>query len=126
MNDIDWEHVAEEIEDVGISELNAVQSYLEQILAHLLKLRGWPDLGADRHWRAEIVALQSNAERRFAPTMRQRIPLSKIYSRALRQISLTTYGDEPCDPPPAVCPVTLDQLLNDPCEALEAAFLDPV
>jgi hypothetical protein len=36
VNDIDWTHVVEEIEDVGLSELNAVRSYLRQILAHLL------------------------------------------------------------------------------------------
>ena len=36
VNDIDWDHVVEEIEDVGLSELNAVRSYLRQILAHLL------------------------------------------------------------------------------------------
>ena len=51
VNDVDWDHVVEEIEDVGISELNAVQSHLEQILVHLLKLRGWPEVGADQHWR---------------------------------------------------------------------------
>jgi hypothetical protein len=31
VNGIDWDHVAEEIEDVGLSELNAVCSYLRQI-----------------------------------------------------------------------------------------------
>ena len=32
VNGIDWTHVLEEIEDVGISELNAVRSYLRQML----------------------------------------------------------------------------------------------
>jgi len=122
VNDIDWDHVAEEIEDVGLSELNAVQSYLEQILVHLLKPRGWPDLGAERGWHAEIVAFQSNAERRFAPSMRQRIVLDKIYTRAARQIEVTRYGVDPAAAPPVACPVTLDQLLNDDCADLEAAF----
>jgi hypothetical protein len=40
VNDIDWAHVVEEIEDLGLSELNAVHSYLRQILFHLLKLNG--------------------------------------------------------------------------------------
>ena len=56
VNTIEWAHVAEEIEDLGLSELNAVQSCPRQILVHLLKLRGWLDLSADRHWRAKIVA----------------------------------------------------------------------
>ena len=43
MNDVDWLHVVEEIEDVGLSQLNSVQSYLRQMLVHLLKGHGWPD-----------------------------------------------------------------------------------
>jgi len=49
VDDVDWDHVAEEIEDVGLSELHAVHSYLEQLLTHLLRLRGWPELGACDH-----------------------------------------------------------------------------
>ena len=123
VNDIDWTHVVEEIEDVGLSQLNAVQSYLRQILVHLLKLHHWPDLAASHHWRAEIAAFQADASQRFAPSMRQRIDLEKIYSQALRQIALTTYGVEPAASPPAGCPVTLDRLLSGACVELEAAFI---
>ena len=127
VNDIDWAHIAEEIEDVGLSQLHAVQSYLEQILVHLMKLGGWPDLGADRHWRAEIVAFQSNAARRHAPSMRQRVDLENLYERAVRQIELTTYDGKSAPIPPETCPVTLDRLLNASCTELEAIFrpVDP-
>jgi hypothetical protein len=56
-NRLDIEHLAEEIEDLGKSDLYAVESYVQQIMAHLLKLdySGF-DLSR-RHWRAEIVAL---------------------------------------------------------------------
>src|SRR5580704_3419998 len=70
VNDVDWEHVVEEIEDVGLSELNAVCSYFRQMLAHLLKLRGWPDNQACEHWRDEIATFQVEAIARFAPSMR--------------------------------------------------------
>lgn len=125
VNDVDWEHVAEEIEDVGLSQLNAVHSYLRQILVHLLKLRGWPDLSTEQHWRGEIVAFQTDAARHFAPSMRQRIELDKVYDRAVRQIEQTIYGGKPALTPPAICPATLDQLLNAPCADLEAAFSRP-
>jgi hypothetical protein len=124
-NDIDWEHVAEEIEDVGLSQLNAVQSLLQQILVHLLKLHGWPEFSAEHHWRAEIVAFQSEAERRFTPSMRQRIDLAKIYDRAARQIELTRYGGKAGLTPPMACPVTLDQLLTAPCADLESTVSTP-
>ena len=120
VNDVDRDHVVEEIEDVGISELNAVQSYLGQILVHLLKLHGWPELDSEQHWRAENVALQTGVERRVAPSMRQRIDLAKLYDRTKRHIDLIRYGGKPAVAPPASCPVTLDQLLAASVEDLHA------
>jgi hypothetical protein len=122
VNDVDWDHVVEEIEDVGLSELHAVESHLEQLLAHLLKLRGWPELSTGDHWRGEIVAFQAGAARRFAPSMRQRIDLDGIWRTAVRQIEPRRYGGHPALPAPAVCPVTLDQLLTGSISDLEAAF----
>jgi hypothetical protein len=120
--DIDWTHVVEEIEDVGLSELNAVHACLRQILAHLLKLHGWPTLGACRHWRSEIVAFQTDAQRRFTPSMRQRIDLETIYARAVLQIEPLRYGGAAGVVPPESCPFSLDELLTAPCGTLEAAF----
>jgi hypothetical protein len=85
-------------------------------------LHGWPDISADQHWRAEIVAFQSDAERRFAPSMRQRIDLEKLYGRAVRQIELTRYDGKSGVTPPAGCPVTLDLLLSASVAELEAAI----
>jgi hypothetical protein len=123
VNDIDWAHVVEEIEDAGLSELNAVHSYLRQILVHLLKLHGWPALGTCRHWRSEIVALQTDAQRRFAPSMRQRLNLDAIYARAALQIEPLRYGGTPALAAPKTCPATLDDLLTISSSDLEAAFL---
>lgn len=119
VNDVDWQHVVEEIEDVGLSELHAVQSYLQRMLVHLLKLRGWPDNASVGHWRQEVVAFQQNAERRFAPSMRQRIDLARLYQGAAAQLE-----DAACDGVaplswPADCPFTLDQLLHANRVALE-------
>jgi len=122
VNDVDWDHVVEEIEDVGLSELNAAKSYIRQMIVRLLKLHGWPEFDADQHWRAGIAALQTELPDHFAPSMRQRIDIGKIYERAPRQIELARYGGKPAVTPPAECPVTLDQLLSASCADLEAAF----
>jgi hypothetical protein len=126
VNDIDWTHVVEEIEDWGLSELNAVHSLLRQILVHLLKVHGWPTLGACRHGRSEIVSFQTDAQRRFTPSMRRRIDLDAIYARALLQIEPLRYGGKPALAAPATCPVTLDELLTRSCNDLEAAFQPPI
>ncbi len=119
VNDLDWEHVVEEIEDVGLSELNAVQSYLRPMLAHLLKVRGWPDSPPVNHWRGEIVAFQKDALQRFAPSMRQRIDLARLYADALEQLEPLQHDGAAPLPWPADCPFTLDQLLRSKRSVLE-------
>lgn len=120
VNDVDWAHLVEAVEDVGLSELNAVSSHLEQVLVHLLKLRAWPESQAARHWRVEVVAFQRNAARRFAPSMRWRIDLDRLYRDAADQLEAgRAHGDPPLGLP-ADCPFTLDQLLADRWERLEA------
>jgi hypothetical protein len=118
VNELDWEHVAEEIEDVGISELHAVESYLELILVHLLKLRTWPAGDSVSHWRAEIESFQGNAERRFAPSMARRIDLPRLYGRAVRQVAILSGGTRPSGWPER-CPCTLDELLQEDGAVLE-------
>jgi len=119
VNDLDWEHVVEEIEDVGLSELNAAQSFLHQMLVHLLKVCGWPDSPSAGHWRGNLVAFQKDAARRFAPSMRQRIDLARLYSDALEQLEPVQYDGTAPLPWPVECPFTLDQLLHDKRAALE-------
>ena len=119
VNDLDWEHVVEEIEDVGLCELHAVQSHLHQMLVHLVKLQGWPESPSVSHWRQEVVAFQQDADRRFAPSMRRRIDLGRLYRGALAQLEdVTDDGIAPL-PWPAECPFSLEQLLRERRAALE-------
>lgn len=122
VNDVDWTHVVEEIEDVGLSQLNAVRGYLRQMLVHLLKLRGWPDSVSANHWRQEIAAFQADAEQRFTPSMRQAIDVEALYVRAVRQARVATIDGVPPRAWPEACPIGLDALLNDDVGALEARF----
>jgi hypothetical protein len=87
-----------------------------------MKLRGWPDLNVCRHWWSEIVAFQTDAQHRFAPSMRQRIDLAALYARAVLQIVPLRYGGREPLPAPTICPVTLDELLTASSDELEAAF----
>jgi hypothetical protein len=118
VNDVDWAHVAEEIEDVGLSELHAVESHLNLMLVHLLKLHAWPDSQACAHWRGEVVTFRNNANRRFAPSMRQRIDVGALYSEALEQVRAT----DPAISLPAENPFSLDHLLTDDPHSLLGRF----
>ena len=112
VNGVDWMHVVEEIEDVGLSELNAVRSYLRQMPVHLLKVQGWPNNQATDHWRSEIGSFQADAAQRFAPSMRRRINVADLYAKARAQLDGFEYDGVSPDAPPTVCPFTLDELLN--------------
>lgn len=125
VNEVDWPHVVEEIEDVGISELNAVRSLLSQAIVHLLKIRGWPDSLARVHWQIEIGTFRSDARRRFAPSMRQRIDLPALYGDAQAQFDQVEIDGRPPQPWPAECPFSLDELLTSDRPALEAMLAPP-
>ena len=112
VNGVDWEQVAEEIEDVGLSELRGVRSNLRLLILHLLKLRGWPGSRSANHWRSEIIAFQAEAAEDFAPSMRQNLHVEALYGIALKQVKRDTYGGKPPRTLPSDCPFTLDQLLD--------------
>ena len=108
----DWPNIIEEIDSVGSEQLHAVTSNLLQALIHMLKAEAWPQSAHVPHWRAEARVFRSNATDRYAPSMRQRIDLDRIYRRALRGLPDTVDALPPL-PVPAVCTVTLDALLAE-------------
>jgi hypothetical protein len=112
VNDVDWAHVAEEIEDAGLSELHSVESFLNLMMVHLLKLQAWPDGAASDHWHAEIVAFQTNPRRRLTPSMRQRIDLGALYADAVKQVRAGDRRNNVPRPWPDANPFTLDRLLT--------------
>lgn len=71
--ELDWENIAEEIEDVGKSETRAVRSPLEQAIAHLLKIQAWPDAHAVRAWRREVRAFLIKVRQEVTKSMRDRL-----------------------------------------------------
>ena len=115
----DWANVIEEIESVGRSQLNAVQSLLVQALLHDLKCAAWPLASYVPHWRAEARGFRDDAARSYSPSMsgeplgsmRQKIDVADLYRQALRRIPETIDGQPPL-PVPDVCPATLDELLG--------------
>jgi len=108
----DWPNIIEEIESVGREQLHAVESLLVQALIHMLKAQAWPQSLAAPGWRAEAIRFRGDAADRFAPSMRRRIDLERLYRRALRAMPEAIDGQPPL-PVPAECPVTLDALLSE-------------
>ena len=118
--EIDWPNLIEEVGDLGLSELRAVESNVRQALIHLLKITVYPD-GPAAHWRGEINGFLTEAQSRFTPSMNRRISLEKLYRQACRQV-LTSARPGLCgENLPSTCPVALEDLLN---EELDLAHLE--
>jgi hypothetical protein len=110
--DLDWYNIAEEIADVGRSQLLAVESLLVQALRHMLKAEAWPLSRDAPSWWADAIDFRRQARRCFVPSIRQKIDLPSLYADALAAIPDALDGQPPL-PLPENCNVTLDELLSD-------------
>src|SRR5471030_934605 len=109
---MDWLNIAEEIGDVGRSELRSCRSLLRQALRHMLKAEAWPLSRDAPTWRADAIDFRRQARDAFTPSMQQKIDVADLYADALAAMPETMDGQPPL-PLPDVCPVTLDELLGE-------------
>jgi hypothetical protein len=96
-NRLDVDHLAEEVEDLGKSELQAVESFVEQIIAHLLKLDYSGQANPRSHWRAEILAFRQNVDRKISPSIRRRVEreLEELYEAGRQTAAIGALPHEP-------------------------------
>jgi hypothetical protein len=64
---VDWENLIEEVECMGRSERQAVESLLTQLIKHLLKLGYWRSERERnvRHWLGEIAEFRSQLKKKM-------------------------------------------------------------
>jgi hypothetical protein len=112
-NELDLVHIAEEIEDLGRSDLRAAQSLCEHIIEHLLKLEysGLED-PAD-HWRDEIVEWRLQLEKILTRSIVGKLDLPGCYRTALRLVRRLE-RDVPglLSRLPVECPYTFEQIVG--------------
>ncbi len=112
-NRLDAELIAEEIEDLGKSELHACQSLCEYIIEHLLELEYSGLAEPARHWRQEIVEWRLQLERKLTRSIVAKLNLDERYRNALRL--LRSFDEEApglTAQIPAECPYSLDQIVG--------------
>ncbi len=73
-NELDYENLAEEIEDVGRSITRAARSHLEVIIEHLLKLETVRQPENYRGWRASVSHARDSLNDEITPTLEVRLP----------------------------------------------------
>lgn len=114
---VDLDHLIEELVDMGNEQRRALVSQLRHLLIHLLKLRYSPAVLPRPGWVDEVQNARAEIADRLElnPSLQPRLPdmLTTVWVRARRQAidSLRVHGETPSIP--LACPFTLDQLLDE-------------
>jgi hypothetical protein len=112
-NELDIEHIAEEIEDLGRADLRAVQSLCEHIIEHLIKIEYSGLKEPADHWSDEIVEWRLQLEQVLTRSILAKLDLAGRYRmalRLLRRLDRDVPGLSSRVPPE--CPYTLEQILS--------------
>ena len=116
-NRFDRENVAEEIEDLGRSQRDAVRSHIRRIIEHLLKLAYSPAQQPRFDWMASIIEARSTLGDKISLTLRRDAEaiLPNLYEdgRERAEVALRSHGEiQSADDLPAECPYTLEEILR--------------
>ena len=111
-DEVDLEHVVEEIEDLSKSERRAVRSQLKRMLMHLIKQRIQPEHDGPS-WRASIADAREELLDDLAdsPSLRGYLQqrLQRTYEQAVNLAAAETGVRADL---PSKCPYTLEELLK--------------
>jgi hypothetical protein len=118
-NELDLENVAEEIEDVGKSELRAAQSFIRNILVHLLLLAFDTHASARDRWRLEIITFHRALKAFATPSMRQLTDMEALWSDARdeAEAGLAIYGRPLPGNIARACPLDFDKVTAESFDA---------
>jgi hypothetical protein len=113
-DELDIEHLAEELESMGASEKREIRSRMKQLMKHLLKWKYQPDLQC-RSWKNSIRNQRLELEDviKDNPSLKPSLNenMKEVYMRALTDAAEETgiYKENF----PTECPYTFDQIMDD-------------
>ena len=112
--EVDTEHVAGEIEDMGKRDLRELCSRLEVLLAHLLKWKVQPGRRS-RSWRVTIRTQRIGIQKllRQSPSLRERLTAEQRESYRVAVALATDETGVKRDRFPAKCPFTMEEILDE-------------
>lgn len=113
---IDWEQLAEEVEDLAKRERLKSISFLEHVIEHLLKIEHARDPEPIPHWVREVRAFRKNFRRVTSPSVeaRLRADLAEHYAAAREDAEAAMLRDPTfLDRAPRTCPYSYEQIAGD-------------
>jgi Domain of unknown function DUF29 len=114
---LDLEHLAEEVESLGRSDLATVRSQLRRIIEHLLKLEHSPTAEPRFGWRESVIEARDVIPDVITATLRREAEaeLAKTYQQGRRraEAALLRQGESEAGRAlPATCPYSFDQIVG--------------
>jgi Domain of unknown function DUF29 len=115
---LDFEHLAEEVEDLAKSEPRELRSRLKQVLAHLLKCQ-FQSGRRSRSWEGTLASERTEIAALFhdSPSLERELPeiVEQAYSLALRVAGkeMRLKRDQWQSLFPAQCPWSAEQILDE-------------
>ncbi|HLP87937.1 MAG TPA: DUF29 domain-containing protein [Nostocaceae cyanobacterium] len=111
LENLDWEHLIEEIEALGNEQNRKLKSYLLQLLKHLLLYQYWDVPDCQNHWEVEIdnfrVELQDLTQSKNLYNFMLTV-LEEVYTNAKRQAKKKSGLNNF----PENCPYNIEQILD--------------
>jgi hypothetical protein len=114
-DELDLDNLIEEVEDLSRRERDTVESHVETIVEHLLKLELSRASRPRRGWAVTIDKQRAKLARKLTTTLRNHLhaELQALYAGLRRPVARQLEKDHvPADALPAACPYTLDQILD--------------
>ncbi|MBD2279445.1 DUF29 domain-containing protein [Aphanizomenon flos-aquae] len=114
LNDLDLDSLSEVLENLVRDTKRSGESYLRQIIIHLLLIEYWEAESINRRrWAAEIVNFRNELETDMTRNLRKHLNEEKEnnYQKAIKYVIAKTGLKK--NTFPEQCPYTLEQLIND-------------
>lgn len=114
LKELDLETLTEVLENLVRDTKKSGESYLKQIIIHLLLIEYWDSEKINhRHWASEIDNFRGELEIDLTTNLRKYLgkKLETIYQKAVKNVCLKTGLKKTTFP--NNCPYTLEQLLDD-------------
>ena len=113
-DELDLDNLVEEVEDLSRRERDAVESHAETIIEHLLKLALSPAPRPRRGWLVTVDKQRAKLGRKLTTSLGNhlRTELPQLYAGVRRPVARALAGGRAKAALPAVCPYTLDQILD--------------
>jgi Domain of unknown function DUF29 len=110
---MDWDNLLDEIDDMGKSEKRSLESYLERLIAHILKLQYWESEKERnyKHWKVKIINFRRRIKRLIKQNPSFNSLLAEIYPEVFQDV-VDAWKIE-FDIPEGSCFIKLEQILAE-------------